>query len=156
MNEYLPLKGPVMARAAFLITTILSAVVLTACGSGSGGGSTAGDEGAHGGGHAAADQIAEPVEGAPEVTINAVDIDFKPAKIELQAGEPMNVTVVNDGNTLHDFTLDDADVHVNVEPGETKTTSLTIDEPGTYKAKCTVAGHEDAGMTVDVLVAETS
>jgi uncharacterized cupredoxin-like copper-binding protein len=145
-----------MARTVFLIATIVSAVVLTACGSGSGDGSTAGDEGAHGGGHAASDQIAEPVEGAPEVTINAVDIDFKPAKIELPAGEPVNVTVANDGNTLHDFTLEDADVHVNVEPGETKTTSLTVDEPGTYKAKCTVAGHEEAGMTIDVVVADKS
>ena len=141
-----------MSRAAFLIATILSAVVLTACGSGSGGGNAAGDDEGHGGGHAASDEVAEPAEGATEVTVTAVDIDFKPAKIELQAGEPLNVTVVNDGSTLHDFTLEEADVHVNVKPGESKSTSLTINEPGTYKAKCTVAGHEEAGMTLDVVV----
>ena len=72
--------------------------------------------------------------------------------LEVSAGEPVNITVTNEGETLHDFTLEEADVHVNVAPGETKTTSVTINEPGTYEATCTVAGHAEAGMTIDVTV----
>lgn len=58
----------------------------------------------------------------------------------------------NRGSTLHDFTLTEANVHLNVGPGDTEVTSLTIDEPGTYRAVCTVEGREAAGMTVDVVV----
>ena len=104
----------------------------------------------------ASEVIAEPVHGAADVTVEAVDIDFEPARLAVTAGEPLNVTVTNTGQTLHDFTLEAADVHVNVEPGQTKTTSITIDEPGTYEAECTVAGHAEAGMTIDVVVGESS
>ena len=128
------------------LTAISAALLLAACGGASG-------DGAHGGGHAASESVAEPVDGASEVTVNAVDIDFKPESIEIVAGEPVNVTVVNEGQTLHDFTLEEADVHVNVEAGEQKTTSMTIDEPGRYEALCTVESHAEAGMTVAVVVA---
>ena len=106
----------------------------------------------HGGGHAASEQVAEPVEGARGIEVTAVDIDFEPGRLELTAGEPVNVVVSNDGETLHDFTLQEADVHLNVEPGDTGTTSLTIDKPGTYEAECTVPGHAEAGMTIEVIV----
>lgn len=106
----------------------------------------------HGGGDAASDEIVEPVEGASEVTISAVDINFEPATLQLTAGDPVNLTITNDGDTVHDFTLKAASVHVNVAPGETKTTSVTIDKAGSYQAECTVAGHSEAGMTVDVTV----
>lgn len=133
---------------SWLVTIVLLVLgaLLAACG----GGSAAG--GGHGGDHAAQSSVHEPVEGAPEVTVTATDIDYAPARLELTAGEPTNVTIVNEGETLHDFTLDQADVHANVEPGESVTTSVTIDEPGTYRAVCTVAGHEEAGMTIEIVV----
>ena len=106
----------------------------------------------HGGDHAASEQVAEPADGARQVDVTAVDIDFEPQRLELAAGEPVNIVVTNKGETLHDFTLEAADVHLNVEPGATGTTSLTIDEPGEYEAKCTVAGHAEAGMTMQITV----
>lgn len=111
-----------------------------------------GDDAAHGGDHAASERAAAPVDGAEEVVLTAVDIDFEPAQLELKAGEPVNVTIVNEGEALHDFTLEAADVHINVEPGQSKTAAVTVDEPGRYEAKCTVAGHAEAGMTIDVVV----
>jgi len=133
---------------ATVAATLAVVFLLAACGGRS---DTAGG---HGGGHTASESIAEPVDGASEITVNAVDIDFKPDTIEIVAGEPVNVTVVNEGRVLHDFTLEEANVHMNVEPGESKTTSLTIDEPGRYTAECTVESHAEAGMTIDVVVAE--
>lgn len=134
------------------LAVLAVSVLLTACGGG--GGSTADAGGEHGGGqdHAAQASVHDPVDGAPEVTLTATDIDYAPATLELTAGEPTNVTIVNDGETLHDFTLEEADVHANVEPGESVTTSVTIDEAGTYQAVCTVAGHAEAGMTIEVVV----
>ena len=130
------------------MTAVMLALLLSvaACGGGSAGG------GDHAGGHEAAESIHEPVEGADEATLTAVDLDFEPTTLELTAGEPLNLTIVNDGEALHDFTLEEAEVHVNVEPGTSKTTSLTIEEPGIYEALCTVAGHAEAGMTVEVVV----
>lgn len=119
-----------------------SALALTACSSGSGGHA----------GHQGEEKIVAPVEGAEELAVTAVDIDFRPESMQLAAGEPVNVAVTNEGATEHDFTLEEADVHVNVPPGESKTTAVTIDEPGTYTAICTVPGHEDAGMTIEVTV----
>ena len=154
------------AKLVWLAGVAVAALFLAACGGGANDDAASSDDHAmdgtemdgssemadDGGGHTAMDEIAEPVEGAPEVEVSAVDIDFEPATLELTAGEPVNVKITNEGETLHDFTLEEADVHVNLEPGETKTTSLTVDEPGTYEAKCTVPGHAEGGMTIDVTV----
>ena len=138
-------------RTPLVVLATVAALVLTACGGSTG--ASGGDSAAgHGSEHGGEEKTAAPVDGAPEITLNAVDIDYKPATLELKAGEATNVTVTNDGKALHDFTLEEADVHVNVKPGESKTFALTIDEPGTYEAVCTVAGHAKAGMTVDVTV----
>ena len=134
-------------RPLTIISVLALSVLLTACGGSSG---AAGGE--HAGGHESESTVQEPVEGAPEVTLTATDIDYTPATLELKAGESTNVTVVNEGETLHDFTFEAAGLHVNVEPGQSVTTSITIDEPGTYEAVCTVAGHAEAGMTVEVVV----
>ena len=123
-----------------------STLLLAACGGG--GAAPAGDHEDH----AAQEAVGEPVDGAPQVTVTAIDIDFEPETLELQAGEPVNVTVVNEGDALHDFTLEEAGLHINVEPGQSLTTGVTLEEPGNYRAVCTVPGHEEAGMVVDIAV----
>jgi uncharacterized cupredoxin-like copper-binding protein len=140
-------------RPVLLGLAALLAVLLVACGDG--GATQAADDGGgdgHGDDHAAQESVIEPVDGAPEVTVTAMDIEFEPKTLEMTAGEPTNVTVVNEGAILHDFTVEEAGVHVNVEPGDSSTTSLTLDEPGSYQAICTVPGHEAAGMVVDITV----
>lgn len=105
----------------------------------------------HGASHDQPAAAPAPVEGRPEVTITAIDIDFIPASLTLDAGHPTNVTVVNEGAAFHDFTLEAAGIHLNLEPGHSQTTSIDL-EPGTYEAKCTVPGHAEAGMTIAVTV----
>ncbi len=77
---------------------------------------------------------------------------FTPAALSFEAGEPINVTVTNDGDVFHDFDLDVAEVHLGVDAGEQATAAVTIDEAGVYEAICTVPGHTAAGMvlTLDV------
>ena len=131
-------------RIGLLILVVALAFVTTACGGASGGG----DHAAHGG----EESMAEPVADAETIELSAVDIDYKPDTMTIPAGEPVNVAVTNDGEALHDFTLEEADIHFDVKSGETKTTSLTLDEPGQYKAYCSVAGHAEAGMEIAVTV----
>jgi uncharacterized cupredoxin-like copper-binding protein len=142
-----------MSHTPLRITLLVAATLgLAACG---GGGDPAGDQaGGDHGGHGAAETAYPAVEGAPDVALTAVDIDFEPGTLELTAGDPANVTVTNAGETEHDFTFEEADVHVNVDPGTSATTAVTVDEPGVYKAFCSVPGHADAGMVVEVTVAE--
>jgi uncharacterized cupredoxin-like copper-binding protein len=149
----------VLRRVLRVALLAVLAVLLAACG-GTGATTDAGHDmsdgeamGDHNGvDHAGQGSVDEPVEGAPEITLNAVDIDFQPETIELTAGKSVNVTVVNAGQALHDFTLEEAGVHVNVPPGGQVTTSLVVDEPGAYEALCTVPGHAAAGMVVKVVV----
>lgn len=93
-----------------------------------------------------------PVDGARVVEISATEMAFTPAALSFEAGEPVNVTVTNDGDVFHDFDLDVADVHLDLDPGEQATAAVTIDEAGVYEAVCTVPGHAAAGMvlTLDV------
>ena len=98
------------------------------------------------------DQAPAPVDDAEEIHVQATEMAFTPAEVDLAAGEPVNVTVVNDGQLFHDFVLDEAGVHLNLDPGEQASAALTLDEPGTYQAICTVTGHADAGMLLTVNV----
>ena len=132
-----------------LIVLALAGLLLVACG-----GAPVADT-AHGGSHGDSDGVSPPVSGAPEATVTAVDLDFEPATLELTAGKPTNITIVNKGEALHDFTLEEAGgLHVNVPAGNEVTTAVTVKEAGSYRAICTVPGHEDAGMVVDVEVTD--
>jgi uncharacterized cupredoxin-like copper-binding protein len=133
------------ARASRVIAVLFVAGLLAACGSGAGGD--------HAGGHAE-ESVVEPVAGASEVTVTAVDVDYQPESLELTAGEPVNITITNEGAAEHDFTLEEAGVHVNLAPGQSLTTSVSVPEAGKYEALCTIAGHADAGMKIEVTVVE--
>jgi len=126
-----------------MVAVVGLTLLLAACG-GSGGESHS----AHGG----AEQLAAPVDGAETIEVSAIDIDYQPESLQLKAGEALNVAVTNDGDAQHDFTFEESDTHFDVPSGGTKEASITVDEPGTYEAFCSVAGHKDAGMTVEITV----
>lgn len=87
------------------------------------------------------------------VTIDMVDIAFKPNAFTIPANTDVTVTLVNQGAALHNFSITDhknpnvknLGISVDVAPGETKT--VTIDAPaGDYYFFCNQPGHEQAGM----------
>ena len=103
-----------------------------------------------GDGHEAASH--DPIAGAPEVEVSATEMAFTPDTLTVDAGEPVNLTVTNDGAMFHDFDLEAAEVHLNIDAGEQARTALVIDEPGLYEATCTVPGHASAGMVLTIEV----
>jgi len=70
-----------------------------------------------------------------------------------QAGEVLELVLVNDGQVDHDWVVEGLDgVHAHAGPGQTARVRFTA-EAGTYRVLCTESGHDSAGM-VGLLVIE--
>jgi uncharacterized cupredoxin-like copper-binding protein len=93
-----------------------------------------------------------PVAGAPEMVLEAGDLWFEPARVEVEAGSTVNLVLDNAGQVFHDLSIPDLDVLLEARAGETASTSLTISEPGRYGFLCTVPGHAAAGMRGELVV----
>ena len=143
---------------AVLLSLLTLSLVLAACGGDDdSAGSPMGDmPGQTGGGTGDMDGHNEstPVaEGARRVEVAATSFEFDPDEITVTAGEDIAIVLTSD-DRLHDFTIDDIDVHVAADRGETAEGGLRVDEPGEYTYYCTVAGHREAGMEGTLVVEE--
>lgn len=113
-----------------------------------------------------------------EILIEANEFSFEPATIEVVAGQPVKLTLKNDGALEHDLSVmhiavhdvrehsqttaghdehmhamdEEPDLHVSAMMGESGMVEFTPTEPGTYEIVCTVAGHEEAGMVGALIV----
>ena len=89
-------------------------------------------------------------EGAP-ATLTAMDNFFNPPCIALSSTQ--QVAITNAGNQLHNFSVAEGDVDVDIEPGEdVETDEIGTDlSAGTYRFYCEY--HEEQGM-VGTLVVE--
>lgn len=144
---------------AVLLSTLAVGLVLTACGGDDSSGadhpmeSTPGN-GMDGGmmtdGHEESTPVAE---GARRIDVDATSFEFEPDEITVTAGEDVAIVLTSD-DLLHDFTIDDIDVHVAADRGETAEGGLRADEPGEYTYYCTVAGHREGGMEGTLVVEE--
>lgn len=94
--------------------------------------------------------IAVTDNGTQVVTLQAVDsMQFTPNAIVIQAGHPVQLTLKNDGQMVHDFTLSDGltqPVKLVAQPGQSASTTFTIEHPGTYSFACSQPGHQIRGM----------
>lgn len=81
------------------------------------------------------------------------DLRFVPNRINARVGVPITVRLVNRGTQRHDLNFPSlhmpglAGVEAILEPGETRTLTLTFDEAGTHTFICTLPGHAASGMT---------
>jgi plastocyanin len=108
---------------------------------------------------------ATPVVGTPEpmedeatpevadtVSISANDIFFNPNVLTIAADTPTTVTLRNNGEMAHNFSIDELGIDVDLERGETQ--EVIINAPtATYEFYCDVPGHWEAGM-VGLLIVE--
>lgn len=101
----------------------------------------------------AAHADAGPIDGAREVTVTATAMSFEPGVLELSVDEPANVALTSE-DVLHDLVIDELDFHLSAEADETAVGGLHVTEPGTYLAYCSVPGHRDAGMELEVTVGD--
>lgn len=87
-----------------------------------------------------------------EVTVEMVDIAFNPNELTIPANTDVTVHLPNLGAAIHNFHIDELDVHSeDVAPGAE--TAVTINaEPGEYEYYCSVPGHRQAGMVGTLIV----
>lgn len=123
-----------------------------------------------------------PEESTPPPTLSlsllATDIAYDKDRIEVVAGQPVSITLNNEGALEHDFSIMeiphmgevtsdemedemghdmsamevDPDVHVAAPIGGSSSVEFTPSTPGEYEFFCTTAGHKEAGMTGTLVV----
>jgi plastocyanin len=98
---------------------------------------------------------APPIDGAPELAITADALAFSPDRIEVPPGSPFNVALTS-VDSLHDLTVEEIDVQLVADRGETVAGGLMFHELGTYLGYCSVPGHREAGMELEIVVTHSA
>ncbi len=89
----------------------------------------------------------------PPVTFDVElgDLYVKPSSIEVPAGSPVVLTVTNAGAMSHDLQVGGTDGTRMLAPGESQEVTVGPFEADA-QAWCTVPGHREAGMVMDIRV----
>jgi nitrite reductase (NO-forming) len=70
----------------------------------------------------------------------------------VKAGEMVALCLENRDTAPHSFNIDEFDVHISMQPGESSLALFTASTPGTYIFYCDVPGHRAAGMVSTQIV----
>jgi nitrite reductase (NO-forming) len=93
--------------------------------------------------------------GVSEFDIELGEMWVKPASIEVPAGSTIVLNVTNVGDLPHDLKLGGTDGTGMLDTGESETVTLGLLDADA-QAWCTVPGHREAGMVLDIVVQGTS
>ena len=93
--------------------------------------------------------------GQPSVTVVLREFEFEPKPLKAKAGKVLFL-LLNRGTVDHDFMIPSVMGTMEhekdlVKPGRSKTIEIEL-KPGTYEVICTIPGHQDAGMKVQLEV----
>jgi plastocyanin len=128
-------------RARKWITAVLMAatagLVLAGCG---GGGSKKAE---------ATGAASSGIGGGATVNLVAKDFMFEPTAITATAGKPVTVTIKNEGQAEHNFTITSLKVDKDIEKGESQTVSFTPTQSGSIQFFCEY--HKDSHGMVGTL-----
>jgi len=110
-------------------------------------------------GHTHAAKPLAAVDAAAKATISVTsgDFTFEPKVLEMRAGEPTRIELVNQGKVEHALVVAEPSgkgdwIHLHAGPGATDAGTFQVDGPGHYKLLCTIAGHTEAGMVGELVV----
>ena len=91
-------------------------------------------------------------EGAAEaMTVESYDIYFEPDELTIPADTDVPVQLPNVGVALHNFSVDELGISVDIAPGATEETVINA-PAGEYEFYCNVPGHKEAGMLGELTV----
>ena len=71
-------------------------------------------------------------------TLNVVtkDFMFEPTTLNATAGKPVTVTIKNEGQAEHNFSIESLKVNQDIEKGDTKTVTFTPTQSGAIQFFC--------------------
>ncbi|MGH9233487.1 MAG: hypothetical protein ACRD0R_09150 [Acidimicrobiales bacterium] len=101
-------------------------------------------------GDGSAGRATGPVE---TVAVELGDLFVEPDHVEIPAGSHLQVEVTNGGDLQHDLNLQGETGTDRLDSGETQTADFGVIDADT-QAWCTVPGHKEAGMLLDIVVTE--
>jgi nitrite reductase (NO-forming) len=82
--------------------------------------------------------------------VKAMDtMKFDPPTLSAKAGQPIQLTLDNTGQLVHDFAITEGvsqPIKISAQPGQNAVITFAIDKPGSYTYFCSEPGHEQAGM----------
>ena len=93
--------------------------------------------------------------GTRTIEIELGDLFVRPSSIDVAAGTEVILEVTNNGAMAHDLKLGGETGTGMLDPGATETVSVGVIE-ATTQAWCTVPGHKEAGMVLDITVTGAS
>jgi plastocyanin len=88
--------------------------------------------------------------GVREVKIVAKDNVFDPKTFNLEGTGPVKITVVNEGEQVHEVEIETLFPETKLSPGQNKVVELPSVQPRTYRLYCEI--HEDQGMEGEFIV----
>lgn len=83
---------------------------------------------------------------AQKLTIQGLDIKFNVTALTVKAGQPVELTYLNQGVIDHAFKIEGVVDEVKIRPGQAYLFEFVVPNPGEYKFVCAMPGHEIAGM----------
>jgi uncharacterized cupredoxin-like copper-binding protein len=122
-------------RIPLLALLLVVALALTACGGGAGDDVTEGPTG----------QDTPADSGADAITVVAREFSFDPDALTIPADTSSAIVLENQGVIEHDFVVDEGDVRIHADPGQTVEGQVEV-AAGSYPFYCSVPGHRDSGM----------
>lgn len=91
--------------------------------------------------------VPTPITVSGEIDVVAKEFRFEPSGLAVKAGEPVKLTLKNNGRLPHNFTVEGLDIKTKTMGGRQQDAiEFTITSPGTYKFYCSVFGHRFLGM----------
>lgn len=81
-----------------------------------------------------------------KVNLNALDIKWDITEINAKAGQPIEITLTNDGALDHNFVIEELGIEIEIAPGDTSVVALTAPDSGSLDYVCDIPGHQEAGM----------
>ena len=78
----------------------------------------------------------EDPDGGTTIELVAQDFSFDTASLEVQPGTEVTISLKNEGEAEHTFTIEELDVEAEAQGGETAEASFTAPDSGSYEFFC--------------------
>ncbi len=93
---------------------------------------------------------AETGAGMQEIKIVAKDNKFEPATYTAEAGKPLRITAINEGQNIHEVEVKGLMPETKLTAGQSRNVEVAAPAAGTYRIYCEI--HGDQGMEGELVI----